>query len=148
MKGTFKERWLAVIVLGYVAWVVPYSIRQYTFFVSQLNPEVHNAITLGSIMLVCAILAVLFMRAIGENPGKVGLALCIPWLLICLVCDFGLVAYYRGWEPDFLGYAMTRAWQFTLIPVGCILAGLIYPLVWKPAKSSVAPVQDLPKIWK
>lgn len=148
MTGTSKEKWLAVAFTGYIAWVVPYDVRQYFSFLAPTDPGIYLLVSLLAITLICTVLVVALFLSGDVSPLKLGLSVAVPWLLISLVFDFGMETYYRGWEPNFLAFGMNRAWHFALVPIGCILAGLIIPVIWKPKVRRFVPVSTMTKFRK
>ncbi len=145
MNGTPLERWLVILVSGYLAWVIPYDIREYTSFLAKLNPGLHMFITLAAITLVCGVLTFVLSQTGQPNPLKLALTMIVPWLLISLVFDFGLDTYYRGWEPDVHAYSVGRVWHFIFVPVGCIIAGTIALFMNRKPEVVVSSLHNVPK---
>jgi hypothetical protein len=119
------ERWLKILGLGLIVWLVPLLVQNGLFFIQLYNERIFYAlIELIGLSVALACLAV-YLPGVRSQIIAEGWILGWTWMLMCLGLNVAFFVLTGIGNTTWSAYLLNEGWLYLYIPVCAIACGYL-----------------------
>jgi hypothetical protein len=119
------ERWIKVLGLGFIVWVVPLLAENAFFYLQMYNAQIFNPVVLLIGVCVTLVALALYLPGIRSSLIAEGWILGCVWLLFCWAGDvlFFLITLHGHFS--IAGYFLQEGWLHAYILICAVVCGYL-----------------------
>lgn len=119
------ERWIKVLGLGLVVWLLPLLAENAIFYLQMYSEHVYNSIMILFGVGVTLVALVVYLPGVRTKLIQEGWLLGIVWLVLCWAGDCGFFYFTQRGQFDLVDYVIQDGWLHSYIVICAAACGYL-----------------------